>query len=75
MLVFATYVLIDIHFLHTGHQEADNSNPETQLIASNSGHDGENGSIGEPKDAEAKEEQIAESAYEHTLLDCPLNRS
>lgn len=46
-----------------GHQETDNSGPETQLVAKKSGHDGES-----TKDAEAKEEQIIENVFHVTIL-------
>ncbi|KAL9027249.1 MAG: hypothetical protein Q9196_004202 [Gyalolechia fulgens] len=51
-----------------GHQEADSSQPENQLIANKSGHDGENGSIVKPADAETKDEHIVENVFHITIL-------
>ncbi|KAL9004261.1 MAG: hypothetical protein Q9188_002925 [Gyalolechia gomerana] len=51
-----------------GHQEAGNSQAENQLIANKSWHNGENGSIIKPADAETKEEQSVENVFHVTII-------
>ncbi|KAL8938478.1 MAG: hypothetical protein Q9216_003868 [Gyalolechia sp. 2 TL-2023] len=51
-----------------GYRKPDNSQPENQLIANKGGHNGENGSIPNPADAETKEEQIVENVFHVNIL-------